>query len=128
MKINELNKLVMVFVCHLKHYNHDKYWKHRVEVINPNSKVPKLIRLVWLYQIKKSDAFNNASMGTGFGRGAVFASPPILPHLLNGIIVAYGAKIGKNCTIMQQVTIGEDLYGNAPVIGDNVLLALEHGL
>ena len=53
MKINELNKLVMVFVCHLKHYNHDKYWKHRVEVINPNSKVPKLIRLVWLYQIKK---------------------------------------------------------------------------
>ena len=54
--------------------------------------------------------------------GAIFAGPPILPHLLNGIIVAYNAQIGKNCTIMQQVTIGLDAEGNAPIIGDNVFI------
>lgn len=43
------------------------------------------------------DVLNNASMGTGFGCGAEYATPSILPLLLNGIIVAYGAKIGENC-------------------------------
>ena len=43
------------------------------------------------------DAFNNASMETGFGCRAEYVILPILPHLLNGIIVAYGAKIGENC-------------------------------
>lgn len=126
MKINEGNPLVMLFINHLKHYNHKKYWKMRSEVINPNSKYPKLLRLYWLYKIKKSDAFNNASMGTGFGWGANFATPPILPHLLNGIIVSYGAQIGKNCKICQQVTIGWDggngTHAGEATIGDNVFI------
>ena len=124
MKVDESNPLVMIFVNHLKHYNHKRYWRIRSEVINPNSKYPKILRLLWLYQIKKSDAFNNASMGTGFGRGANFKTPPILPHLLNGIIVSYGAKIGSNCRIYQQVTIGWNGGGDAgePIIGDNVII------
>lgn len=121
MRIDETNPFVMLFVNHIKHYNHTKYWKRRAEVINFNSKVPKLIRLFWLYQIKRTDAFNNAFMGTGFGVGAAFAEPPILPHFLNGIIVSYGAKIGKNCTIFQQVTIGQNSKGH-PIIGDNVFI------
>lgn len=55
------------------------------------------------------------------GGGAVFSEPPKLPHLLNGIIISYGAKIGRNCTINQQVTIGQNEKGH-PVIGDNVFI------
>lgn len=120
-RIDEANPVVMLLVNHIKHYNHNKYWKIREEVINPDSKYPKLLRLYWLFRIKHSDAFNNASMGTGLGRGASFAEPPKLPHLLNGIIVSYGAKIGYHCTINQQVTIAEGKNGH-PVIGDNVFI------
>lgn len=67
MKIDESNLIIMLFVNKIKHYNHEKYWKRRLEVINPNSKYPKLIRLYWLFWIKRCDAFNNASMGTGWG-------------------------------------------------------------
>lgn len=44
--------------------------------------------------------------------------PPILPHGPNGIIVAHDAKIGREVTIFQQVTIAQ----GGVVIGDNVIL------
>jgi hypothetical protein len=56
----------------IQHYNHQKYWKMRSVVIDSSSKVPKLIRYWYLYRIKKSDAFNNASMGTDLGGGGAF--------------------------------------------------------
>lgn len=45
-----------------------------------------------------------------------------IPHP-NGIIIGDGVKIGKNCTIFQQVTfgvknIGDELNGKYPLIGD----------
>ena len=60
-------------------------------------------------------------MGTHRNCGAEFATPPNLPHGLNGIVVSHNAKIGSNCTIFHQVTIGEG-RGGAPTIGDNVLI------
>jgi serine acetyltransferase len=60
-------------------------------------------------------------MGTHRNFGAAFASAPNLPHGLNGIVVSHNAKIGKNCTIFHQVTIGEG-RGGAPEIGDHVLI------
>lgn len=44
-----------------------------------------------------------------------------MPHSLP-IVVHYNAKIGKNCTIHQFVTIGGDGFGNAPQIGDNCFI------
>lgn len=41
-----------------------------------------------MISIKRSDAFHNASMGTDFGSGAFFATPPNFPHGLNGIIIS----------------------------------------
>ncbi len=104
----------------IQHYNHDKYWNMREKFVNP--KTNKLLKYIYLYKIKKMDAFNNASMGTNFGVSASFDSRPILPHGLNGIIVTQYAKIGKRCKIYHQVTIGskEDKY--APIIGDNVTI------
>lgn len=122
-----MNKLSKYFLnemmCITQHYNHKKYWKMREIVINPNNKKNKLIKILYLYKIKKSDAFNNASMGTHLNYGAYFKTPPNLPHHLNGIIISHNAKIGRNCTIFHQVTIGQNGKDEkAPIIGDNVLI------
>lgn len=119
MEVNQNKKIIKLAMSIVQHYNHDKYWKMRNIVIDKNIKKSKIIKLYYLYKIKKSDAFNNASMGTNLGFGAYFKTPPHLPHHLNGIIVAPNAIIGENCTIFQQVTIGQDENGNAPIIGDN---------
>ena len=104
----------------IQKYDHRKYWKYRSLVVDPNkgSRIGDIFRL---WYIKRADAFNNASLGTHRGFGAEFSDVPNLPHGLNGIIVSHNAKIGKNCTIFHQVTIGEG-NGGAPTIGDNVLI------
>lgn len=104
----------------IQHYNHDKYWKMREKFTDLNTN--KLLRYYYLYKIKKMDAFNGASMGTNIDASAIFENRPILPHGLNGIIVSQYAKIGRNCIVYHQVTIGskEDKY--APTIGDNVII------
>lgn len=39
-----------------------------------------------------------------------FDGPPCLPHGLSGIFIAQFTHIGRNVTIHQQVTIGEDIF------------------
>lgn len=70
----------------VQHYSHEKYWRYRAIVIDPDrgTKIGDMFRL---WYIKRADAFNNASMGTHRNFGARFAVPPQLPHGLNGIIV-----------------------------------------
>ncbi len=56
-----------------------------------------------------------------------FESCPVFPHSLYGVFISMGAKIGKNCIIFHQVTIGSNTlpgsrgYG-APTLGDNVFV------
>lgn len=106
------------------HYNHEKFWKDRSIIIDNNNKCPQFIKALLLLRVKRSEAFSNAYFGTTIGGGAKFLSPPILPHGLNGIVVSCYAEIGNNCTILQQVTIGQvRLYDpHAPKIGDNVYI------
>lgn len=101
----------------IQHFHPQRYWKYRERVIDPNKRYPKWLKLLWLYKVKRSDAFNNASLGTHLGYGASFASMPSFPHGLYGIIVSHNAVIGRDCTIFHQVTIGEG-NGGAPQIGD----------
>ncbi len=119
MDVSPKDPIIERVMGRVQHYNHAKYWKRRKEVIDPHSRVPRLIRLYYLYYIKRCDAFNLSSMGTYMGRGAHFETPPRLPHHLNGIIVAWNARIGKNCTIYQRVTIARGDPDNGVVIGDN---------
>lgn len=116
----EISKVENIMRSIIQHYNHKKYWKYRSVVIDPDkgSKIGDLYRL---WYIKRADAFNNASMGTHHNFGAKFASPPQLPHGLNGIIISHNAIIGCGCRIFHQVTIGEG-RGGAPVVGDDVLI------
>lgn len=104
----------------IQHYNHRKYWHCREILVDPTrgTRVGDYYRL---WYIKRADAFNNASMGTHRNFGAKFATTPLLPHGLYGIIVSHNALIGRNCKIFHQVTIGEG-RGGAPHIGDNVVL------
>lgn len=104
----------------IQHYDHRKYWRYRTIVVDPE-KGSRLGDLLRLFYIKRADAFNNASMGTHRNYGAVFETPPNLPHGLNGIIVSHNVVIGKNCTIFHQVTIGEG-KGGAPHIGDDCMI------
>lgn len=103
----------------IRHYNHDKYWKRRTIVINPDIKIPKFLKFYYLYYIKKTDAYHNCSFGTDIDSGANFKTPPILYHGPNGIIVGHDATIGSQYTIMQQVTIelGKVIIGNNVFIG-----------
>ncbi len=103
----------------VQNYDHKKYWKLREKITTGKGTV--LHRLFWLYEIKKMDAHNCASMGTHLEKSAFFATPPHLPHGLYGIVVSHNAVIGKNATIFHQVTIGEGNDG-APSIGDNVYI------
>lgn len=117
-----MNKLENSIRCIVQHYNPKKYWKFRQRVVSQN-KYPKILKLVYLFYIKRCDAFNNASLGTHMGYGATFDTPPILPHGLYGIIVSHNAHIGRNVVILHQVTIGEE-KGGAPTIGDNCLIGV----
>lgn len=108
------------FLSHqIYHYNHKRFWKWRNDVVDESRKQCKLVKLIKLIYLKRCEAFNNAYLGTTLGGGATFETPPILPHYLNGIIVSCYAKIGKNCTILQQVTIGQVRLNDphVPVIG-----------
>lgn len=120
--LNSENKIMGFFRNVFFHYDHRIYWRKRTKVVSKESKVPKIIRYYWLYQLKKSDSFYNASMGTAIGGGAEFDSPPILYHGLNGIVVSHFAHIGKNCTINQQVTIAGGKEAESVYIGDNVFI------
>ncbi len=59
--------------------------------------------------------------GGYIGKGAVVEEIPCLPHGLHGVYISRFAKIGKNCRIYQNVTIGEK-GRRAPQIGDNCLI------
>lgn len=112
------HKLGRVFLSWIQHYNHEKYWKRRTVVTDPQYKTNLLFKLYCLYYIKKTDAYHNCSFGTNLNAGAFFATPPHLPHGPNGIIVGHDTYIGSNITIFQQVTISHGMIK----IGDNVMI------
>lgn len=59
--------------------------------------------------------------GGYIGPDTVIKGNPTLPHGLHGIFISRYARIGENCWIYQNVTIGE-VNRKAPVIGDNCLI------
>ena len=119
MNISSNNKLIYKLMFRINHYNHNKYWSRREKVVNPNSGCSKLMKLYYLFYIKKVDAIWHCSFGTGYNTGSQFSTPPTMWHGPNGIIMGYNIKVGKNCIICQRVTMAE---GSETIIGDNVLI------
>lgn len=65
--------------------------------------------------------------GSYIGYKADFREIPIFPHGIIGIFVSGGSKVGGNCVIYQQVTIGSNTLIDSPrfgspSIGNNVLI------
>jgi serine acetyltransferase len=118
MPVDFHNKYVKFILNIIQRYNHDKYWKRREITVSPECRKSRILKLYYLLYIKYIDARHNASFGTNLNSGAVFKTPPELPHGPNGIIVGHDCIIGANCKIFQQVTIA---HGNV-TIGDNVML------
>ena len=119
MELDSDNRFVKWFMSVINHYNHEKYWRRREIVVNPEKRVPKIIRLYFLFYIKRVDSFWHCSFGTSLLHGSRFATPPILWHGPNGIILGYNCVIGKNCIICQRVTMG---HGKQIIVGDNVMI------
>jgi serine O-acetyltransferase len=116
----DLNKKLQT---HLRHFNKDKYFK-MFKYVTTNKGGCLLKRYWYYYRCKRMEGFNGASLGINLGWGTQFGSIPKLPHGIHGVIINPYSKIGKNCTIFHDVTIGNDYKDvkNAPTIGDNVLI------
>ncbi len=115
---NKVGKKILSWV---QHYNHEKYWKRRHYVVTPH-KGTTILKLYYLFWIKKIDSYHNCSFGTNINMGENIEEPPRLPHGPNGIIVASNSTIGRNCTIYQQVTIGGGKVGNNVLIGSKATI------
>ncbi len=88
-----------------------------------NPKTNKILKCYYLYCLKRSDAFNSATLGHRIDGGSRWQSAPILPHGIKGIFVTDKARIGKNVKIYQQVTIGINKEEeDGPTIGDNCFI------
>ena len=88
-----------------------------------DAKTNKIMKCYYLYQLKKSDAFNSATLGHRINGGSNWKTPPILPHGIKGIFVTDKACIGENVKIYQQVTIGINKEEeDGPTIGDNCFI------
>lgn len=81
---------------------------------NRNKIVGKIIKK--LYEIQSEKLLVDLPIETKVGEGIYF------PHL-QGIVINKNVIIGKNCTILQQVTIGNNLFkglNNLAILGNNV--------
>lgn len=117
-KFNMKSRFGKFVLSYIQKYNHQKYWRRRAITVDPSNKTSILIKLYYLYYIKKTDAYHNCSFGTNLNSGSVFKSPPILPHGPNGIIVGHDLVIGDNVVIYHQVTLA---HGKG-TIGDHVMI------
>ena len=96
------------------------FWKLRQK--GRNSKSP-LTRYCCRRRYQKLMSKNCADISFGCQMDSV----PTFPHGFTGIFVSEGAKIGKNCVIFHQVTIGSNTIPGSsgqgfPTLGDNVYI------
>lgn len=97
----------------------DSVWSLKDKCSSGNSLFAKVSKLIYgLYQYE-----NNSSIAWN----STFKSEPCFPHGMKSIFVSGGAKVGHNCIIFQQVTVGSVTLPDAksigaPTIGDNVYI------
>lgn len=100
-------------------YDTARCWKLRERTLANRGLVRYLNLFLWTRAYQSNGAFLPITVE--------FANKPAFPHGFFGIFISNGAKIGKNCTIFQHVTIGSNTLKDArkpgaPTIGDNVYI------
>ena len=95
-------------------------WKLKEKCVSKTPLIAHLAKLLYgLYQYE-----NNSSVAWN----SKFDSEPCFPHGMKSIFVSGGARVGHNCIIYQQVTIGSvatigSQKRGSPIIGDSVYIA-----
>lgn len=107
--------IVSIFCVPIVEVLYGGFWNYRAHLIKSNR---IRTRLYDMYL-----ELNCASIGLK----SKFTSKPIMPHGLHGIHISDGAVLGKDVTIMQNVTIGSNTLSDskrngAPHLGDNVFI------
>ena len=107
----------------------DRYWNYRENYLRSKTGIS---RLYYYIKLKRIGAKHNADLGVSYhDPSAEIVSKPYMPHGLSGVIISRKAKIGNNCTILHQVTIGTRMTAAksdrkedaiAPIIGNNVFI------
>ena len=121
MRIKEITKRIIT-----GKYNDARFWRYRHAICCPGS-IGRLRRMFYIQYCDRMMRRYCADIAFGWDDDTAgicenFAGPPnITVHGINGIVIAGGAKIGKNVVISHQVTIGRN-RGLAPVIGDGVYI------
>lgn len=101
-------------------FNEERYWRWREYVQDRGGGVLVFVRLMLLRRV---EAKKCARTGAGLrGECCKIDGRLVLPHGLNGIIIARNVVIGKNVTIYQHVTIAEECKTKTTVIGDGVVI------
>ena len=97
------------------------FWKFRCRMISQQkgSLASRVMRAVYYMYLHSYNAY--------IGHSATFASEPCFPHNLHGIFIAGNARVGRNCVIFQQVTLGANAIPDSkgvgcPTLGDNVYI------
>lgn len=116
--MNLRERFLQILRNHANNFNEQKYWKRHCKFYD--DKTPWLLKLYYLYYLRCVEIKHGGHIYRG-GKRNPFCGIPVLPHGLNGILIADGCKIGKNCCISHQVTIGKS-RGKTPIIGDNVYI------
>lgn len=67
--------------------------------------------------------FNTVWFGADLNPGTIYGAGLYFPHTV-GIVIGHGCVIGKNVTILQQVTLGRKVRGeqSGPQLGNNVAI------
>ncbi len=106
-----------------KYFNQANYWKKRLFVQNDNIGNSSLKKMLSISLLRRYEAKRCSFTGIGKnGECCIIKSPLILPHGLNGIVIARNVIIGENVTVYQHVTIAEEDKTKKTIIGDNVVI------
>lgn len=76
MAINTESRFIQKFMSFINHYDHEKYWKRREVVVNPDIPASRIKRLYYLFYIKKVDSYWHCTFGTNYLEGSKFITPP----------------------------------------------------
>lgn len=113
-----MKQIIKKILSSLFTYDYKKYWNRREKLYT--EKIKGIRRKWYIFYIWSCNRQMNADIPIPQKNN--FKSRPIdNNHGLNGIVIAAGAKIGKDCYISHQVTIGRSMNG-VPQIGDNVYI------
>lgn len=89
--------------------NRDKCLKHKKDKI-------KILYYIYLYRCKKINRKLNSGIPVSENINKFIA-----PHGLSGIYISKGAKIGENCVIFHQVTIGSNTLKDSKGVGAPII-------